>query len=355
MAKLISQGSYGCVYYPGYNCEKKQFDEEIGLITKFVINNGFAVNEIYIGTLLKKIANYWLYFLPVIKSCKISIKDFDSREINKCELIEKEGENKRKNRYLTLLIPYLENYTFSSVFLNKDIKLSKNILSLINNYSYLISIINQLNNINVVHFDTHIDNILFDKNNFIPILIDFGLSIPFDQLNIDNISQLKHYFFVYAPDNSLWPIEVHIICYYLEIYKKNIYLNERNINSIINKVLENNTSLNIFSKKFKENYKRKVISYFKKYDGVLFYDFLHDCISFEFYKSWDQYSISILFFGLLRPIFSNGFIKNQYLMQFIQILLININPNPKNRYSGIESKTNINNLITGQDLSEYRS
>jgi len=119
--------------------------------------------------------------------------------------------------------------------------------------------------------------------------------------------------------------------------------------------LENNTSLNIFSKKFKENYKRKVISYFKKYDGVLFYDFLHDCISFEFYKSWDQYSISILFFGLLRPIFSNGFIKNQYLMQFIQILLININPNPKNRYSGIESKTNINNLITGQDLSEYRS
>ena len=355
MTKIISQGSYGCVYYPGYNCEKKVFDDETGLITKFVINNNYAINEIYIGNILKKNDDYSLYFLPVIKNCKISIKDFDSREINKCDFVRENMKEAHNNKYITLLIPYLENKAFSNVFSNHNTKLKQNILLLINNYVYLVNSINQLNKYNVVHFDLHISNILFDKNNFIPILIDFGLSIPFDQLNIDNISQLKHYFFVYAPDNTLWPIEVHIICYYLEIYKKNIYLNERNINSIINKVLENNGALNIFSKKFKENYKNKAISYFKKYDGVLFYDFLNDYISLEFYKSCDQYSISIIFLDLLGSIFSNGFIKNQYLMQFIKILLININPNPKNRYSMIESKTNINNLIRGHDLLEYTS
>ena len=63
------------------------------------------------------------------------------------------------------------------------------------------------------------DNILFNKDKEIPIMIDFGLSINMNELINQSISmeKLKKYFYVYGADYYVWPIEVHYLCYILHV------------------------------------------------------------------------------------------------------------------------------------------
>ena len=48
-----------------------------------------------------------------------------------------------------------------------------------------------------------------------PQMIDFGISIPIAQLTPQN---RKNYFYVFAPEYYLWPLEVHIINFFTTLY-----------------------------------------------------------------------------------------------------------------------------------------
>ena len=77
MAKLLNQGAYGCVYYPGFTCKGTVLREK-KLITKLEIYDKTSKNEIEISNKIKKIKNFSKFFSPVIKHC---ISRFN--EINK--------------------------------------------------------------------------------------------------------------------------------------------------------------------------------------------------------------------------------------------------------------------------------
>jgi len=59
----------------------------------------------------------------------------------------------------------------------------------------------------LVHFDVKEGNILFTPK---PYLIDYGISLDMKDLNYAKA------FFIYEPNNYLWPIEVHLLCYKME-------------------------------------------------------------------------------------------------------------------------------------------
>ena len=67
-----------------------------------------------------------------------------------------------------------------------------------------------LQNVKIVHFDLKGQNIIFDLKEFAPIIIDFGLSLPMEKVKNDN---LYDYFYVYAPEYYVWPLEVHYLNY----------------------------------------------------------------------------------------------------------------------------------------------
>ena len=113
MSKLIDQGGFGCVFYPGFNCKGNVTKSAGNVVTKLQRNTFNAQNEIYIGTFIKSIQYYQLFFIPVTKSCSIGLASLDKQSIAKCNIISDNDPN-----YLLMEIPYIKNITFEELFTN---------------------------------------------------------------------------------------------------------------------------------------------------------------------------------------------------------------------------------------------
>ena len=57
MSKLLSQGGFGCVFFPGISCDGKSQTNK-SIVTTLQKKDLTADNEINIGKLIKTIKNY---------------------------------------------------------------------------------------------------------------------------------------------------------------------------------------------------------------------------------------------------------------------------------------------------------
>ena len=350
MSNLIGEGGYGCVYYPGFNCQGKINDKNINTVSKIVLYDRSALNEIYIGSLIEKIKDYKLFFSPVISDCSINITLIDKKRRDKCTIIDNYGYD---TKYLLLTIPYHNNILLEKLFYNNKLSIKEKLLSFVETYKYLINSISYLLNINVVHYDIYQNNILFSNIDQIPIIIDFGLAIPINKINLDYVKQIKQYFYIYSPKNSVWSLEVHILCYYLYKVEAGETLTEVNIKNIINSVIDNNLSLNIFSPEFINKYKKLSILFFNQYIGKSIEEILYIFFDQKLYETWDCYSLSMLYLDFLQDIFKDYFVKNNTIINILKLLLINISPDPSKRYPIDITKQKCKDLFYITDLTKY--
>ena len=81
----------------------------------------------------------------------------------------------------------------------------------------------------------------------------------------------------------------------------------------------------------------------------------------SYWKTFDNYSMSIMYLKFLHYININGFIDNQFIIFFSKLLLRNIDPNPEDRLSLVETlhtfntflyQKNINNIKTFEQLTD---
>jgi serine/threonine protein kinase len=101
---------------------------------------------------------------------------------------------------------------------------------IIDTYVYLLKSLKKLEKMNILHYDLKANNIMYDKKMEIPIIIDFGLSIPLDKINPDTPDPplVNQYFFdTYKYD--YWCIDVIFIGIYGSFF--NTYLEESGISS----------------------------------------------------------------------------------------------------------------------------
>ena len=73
MSNLLSQGGYGCVYYPGLNCENEKSKPDKKYVTKLQKKNFNSENEHKISMMVKKIKHYEYFFLPIESQCPINL------------------------------------------------------------------------------------------------------------------------------------------------------------------------------------------------------------------------------------------------------------------------------------------
>ena len=174
---MLSYGSYGCVYYPGTDCNGEINKTDVSKI----VNTKYSAREIAIGKKIKQIPNYQDFFVPVEKSCPIQ-----SNKVKRCKALTYE------TTFTLLTMPYLKPVvsTFDRTAFNT--------------LTYAIELLIEHK---LVHFDIKLDNIIFTPK---PYLIDFGISL--DMSDVD----LASYFFVYDPHQYIWPIEVHLLCYMID-------------------------------------------------------------------------------------------------------------------------------------------
>lgn len=321
MSELISQGGFGCIFYPGFNCEGKSTDKLKNKVSKLQVKDFAAENEVAIGSLIKTIKNYNLYFLPVLSSCPISLASLNKKYIEKCKIVSNDDPD-----YLLLELPYLKNISFYQLF-SDSFRTNKHLfVTFIETYQYITISIEHLLDINVVHYDLKEANILYSTKYENPVLIDFGISIPMDKLT-DN-SSLSNYFYVYAPTYSLWPIEVHAINY---LVNDGEILTHSIIKKLMDSYVSNNAALHIFSDNFKERYKQTGITFLKKYENMNKYDVIKELLTF--YKTWDLYSLSIMYLKFFKILFVDGFFESKLIIAFSHLLLDNISPDPSTRMS----------------------
>ena len=316
MSNLLSQGGFGCVYYPGITCSGKASSNK-KVVTKIQKKDSVSDNEIKVGEIIKQIPNYQLFFLPVINHCSVHLASLNKNVLNDCEVISDED----KFQYILMNISYVANKSFFD-FLLKVGKTKKHvILDIIETYSYLLNSISILLSKNVIHFDLKNENILYNTKTNNPLLIDFGISIPISSLTKKNY---KSYFYIYAPEYYIWPLEVHLINFIIHKLGEKNQIEKTDIIQLCENYTESNKALNIFSDSFKESYKKSCINSLSVFIGKNKEETIQKCIAL--YHTWDNYSLSILYLRLIDYMFEKGFMKNKILIYFSQLLLDNISP-----------------------------
>ncbi len=333
----IGEGSYGCIYHPALN---KDGSESINkkYVSKIQKDNKYAENEKKIGELVVKIDGYINHFAPILIKNKLSIAKVKKNIFNDCSVLKHE---KKSNDLIIMKMEYINGDDFIDYLIkNKEsVEIVKNLIS---TYTHLLTSIKLLTDIKVIHFDLKGDNILYNVDKDIPILIDFGLSINMNDLINQNISleKLKKSFYVFGPDYYIWPIEVHYLCYLLNV---NDRPNKNDIEKICKEYVKENVALSMnCSKQFIKKYYKECVNELLNINSLSFNEQINKVLSSWF--TWDNYSLSIIYLIFIYYLNINGYINNKLIIRFSEILLLNIHPNSEKR---------LNVLKTKQDFTEF--
>ena len=238
---MLNYGSYGCVYYPGTDCNGKMNDTHVSKI----VNTKYSAREIKIGDRIKKIPHYQKYFVPIESSCPIQ-----SVKVKKCRALSNE------TTFMLLTMPYLKRV---------DVPFDSDV------YNTLTHAVEILIEHNIVHFDIKLDNIICTPT---PFLIDFGISLDMNTINLSN------YFFIYDPLQYTWPIEVHLLCYMMDHS-----WTEEVLAKICNEVCKHSPVL-------KQRYASQCMDHYSYVWKVS----RTECISklLEGWRTWDMYALTVL-------------------------------------------------------------
>jgi hypothetical protein len=269
----------------------------------------------------------------------------DDKEIKKCHIIEDNKEQDNHVKYILLKMKYVENVKFTDYLLTNKSK--KHVLNIIfDTYSYFLFSLEQLMNYEVVHFDFKWGNAVIDLKTELPVILDFGISIPVRKLldysalnddediknnekkggQEDEYDIYRDYFYTYFPAYSLWPVEVHAICYVLHEHSR---ITPESLQQLIDEYVDSNAAFTIFSPEFLDKYKKQCFQTMEHLIDKPRKYVIRECL--KFWTTWDNYALSISYFQIIKFISSMGFTSNTFLISFSKILVGNVHPDPSRR------------------------
>lgn len=338
---MLSSGGYGCVYYPSISCQGKTGISK-KKVTKIQVDDESALNEIEIGTIIKKIPMYKQYFVPIQSSCPINITKLNKDTVESCDILQKQNK-----QFILMDMSYIKGKNLDDYLLEHS-NIQYVINTIISTYTYLLHSLEILNTHNIIHYDLKGNNIMFHANKNIPLIIDFGMSIDLEKLNFDNIN---FYFFTYAPSYYIWCPEIHIINYLLHVNKS---FTKSSLQKICYEITNGNKALvDLLSNTFLDNYVDTMYRYYSKYINKDYKFVIQELLQYSY--TWDNYSLSNIYLKIIRNLFPDTFNNNQFIIRFSQLLLKNVHPNPKKRYTLSKSLTTFEDIITTSKKHNFKN
>lgn len=400
--QLINQGGYGCVYYPSLRCNpctkdkscKTKFQKNKYVSKIQVLDN--TTNEYIVSKIITSILSFENYFAPIVNLCKVDLNRFDENQVDsygdKCGVMMK----KKHKQFVMLHIPYIPNGNFAKAITKKKATSSFNFL--IDSYNHLLQSMYLLFKNNIIHYDLKAENVLYDWNKDAPIVIDFGLSVRFNDIikklnlidgheiiNSESIkkskkgkskykkglitssirSKLKKIFYVFAPDYYLWCLEIIFISFllhgdmdhsdysinYVDFNDGTYVLTIEDVTNICSKYVKNNKGLKGFSAYFNDQFIQLSINYYKKYIGMKSDEIIYHLL--QYWYTWDTYSINIMYLKLSYYAFDNK--VNNTLHYLYSLMLYEIHPDPKRRKLPNEIKFLLFNIHHQNDTEQELS
>jgi len=346
MSTLISQGGFGCVYHPGISCDGRQ-ESDKKMVSKLQKTNFNSKNEVTIGKLITGIEGYTQYFIPVESVCKIDIREITEKKLlRECNIIH--GHD--KDNYTIMKLKYIKSKAFYKSLISDSHGKNgrkKTILSIVESFTYLLVSIEKMLDKDIIHFDLKGDNILYNQQTGYPLIIDFGISIPLKKLDSVN---MEEYFYGFIPEYYVWCLDIHIINFLL--YETKVSLIEKDIKLIASLYTNYNKGLDSFSPEFRKQYQESCVKQMRHLLGMPREEVIQEMLAHH--KTWDMYSIAIVYLKLFKYMFPKKFHKNAIIILFSQVLLLNIHPDPNKRLSIDETRQEFENIFyTVGDVDEY--
>lgn len=336
MSKKIGEGGFGCVFHPDVSCKGESGKDEKH-VSKIQKKGNTSDNELKISERIRKIKGYDKFFAPIISSCDIGLSRINEGLISQCEAFESHHIG---TDYNIMKMKFI-NMTSLSDIIRKGSK-EHMFSSFFSSYRYLLTTLKLLQEQELVHFDLKGDNVIFDKDLGVPIVIDFGLSFHFPK-KINKTAMEKLYsnvFYVYAPEYYVWPIEVHFVNYM--IYTLETPTME-SILMLCKDYVDNCSPFRIFSAQFKRRYAETAATFLKQFINKPREETMEKIINYS--NTWDNYAISLMYLRLLQSMYPKGFTKNNLIIEFSQLLLMNCHPDATQRFTIQKTKSKFEKLF----------
>ena len=363
MSQLLNQGAYGCIYYPGFTCKGNTSNSK-KYITKLELKDRTTINEIDISKIIKKIKNSAKYFSTIEKHCEIKLNTFKKKNtsLSECDVVN--NNEFVYNDFILSYIKYIPSKDIDNYIYSIDIPLIY-IATILNTLNTVLNSIKLLNKNNIIHFDLHGGNILYNLKTNTPIIIDFGLSINLnnilsitkDKTDID-FYNLKKATFHYSPKHFNYAPETHLITYLLNNYNEssnwsNQILTSNNLNIFIEDMKNHNIIFDNYYKNKNTNiddklnkYKGYLKNFYDKFINKKYDEIIKKLLSYKF--KWDYYMITVNYtlicLNKLKNIHktdneNENKKSNEKIINFLlELLMYNLHPDPYKRLRKSELK-----------------
>ena len=327
--KLINSGAFGCIYRPNLTCNGN-VGSSMKYLTKIQKSKRTIIHELRISEKVRKINGYARFFAPVLKHCPVRIAKDQVQNIKQCEVFKDESEKTiETSSYISMKTRYvgthdLKAYLFSLVSSPQSQSPTLFLRELWRTHIHLLKGIQKLFANKIVHYDLKYNNIIFDAEQKVPIIIDFGQSWATDELKTEK--EINAAFFVFD-QYDYWCIDT-LICNYIvqnvgidkakntlvideeinHIYDVFVRgLNEKKENKIVNEAFLYNILQN--PQKTTE-YKNVFAEYVRQFiNNQTWWELYEDLQKYA--NTWDSYSLAIIYLNLLNDIYLADSEKNR--------------------------------------------
>jgi len=327
-----------CVYFHLKDYKKPKLRKK-KIINKIVSLDFFIKNELTNMKKIEQIKDYKKYYYICENSSELLLTELDENvnylKSNKNTILD----NSILFKYEDTELIYLKNYLKASLSRPKIY-----ILNLINSFQQLLKSICLLNDNQLVHNFINFETVVINNIDN-TLLTNFAFS-----LDVSLETEFKQFFIEYDPSYIEWPPELHILSF-LQTNKMNS-LSSYNIENIINNLVDNHHILKTFDNKINTTYKFEAIDYFKKYVNCSYDDILKDIL--QFYKTWDNYALSIMYLRLLIDLHRKIQKKNKFIILFMKLLVCNINLNPISRFNVSTTLNKFDQILESLECKDYK-
>lgn len=360
VTELINQGTYGCVYRPGFTCDGNTRKTK-KFISKIQNNKDASEKETIIGKMIKKIDNYGEYFAPIIETCELSIANIKTDKIKHCDLI-----NESEKVYEMNKLRYVGKNTLGKYLLQVLNRTPKQLIRmLINTHQDLLIGYDKLFTAGIIHMDIKENNVMIEDTTGNPIIIDFGLSAIVKNLAEDDY---KNVFFTYASDYAPWCIDICMLSYMAnelknekappgmlgfigvdenkEISWKEGIVTKEHITKVINDFITKNIAMiKLLNETQRTKYTKTLHDYFGAFVGKRWIELCEELL--KNIASWDSYAVSVMYLFFIKDIELHKVeVDASSWKSYKSLLESMIISSPNERKSSVEMLNNIRELFT---------
>lgn len=319
--------------------KEKEVKKEATIVTKIKPYNFFTRNEININNVLHLLKHRRNRYITIKKATKLRINKVDNEFI-------KETQIYKGNEYI--MIKYEENEDeyiegITRFLYNKGEK--EYVYGVIETYFYIMKTIYELEREGIIYYNFSSEKMKF-KDIYNPhcLLYDFEGSlierrINTNNMNKDEIIEYFHNFILKSQNFTFKPFEVHVLFYLYKMDEQ--YLCKYKIKQIIDKYVENMGS--ILKGQTEKMIKEECYQIMEKFVKQKKEEIIIQLISY--YKTWDNYSVSILYSHLVENIIQGYKIQITFMSKFQNILYQNLSQSPNKRMTIEETIHKFNDLF----------